>query len=131
MRYREGIKRFRKEGIFIADRYFTTNLVYNCNNKFSLKDGLELAEKLKIAIPDFVVFLDVSPQTAMERKLKEEGHEHGLDLAESDIEKQEEIYSRYQKLIKNNVFAPWVVVNGEKSIEEVGDEVIKCILGVK
>jgi len=123
-RIREALS---KNKIVIADRYFTATLGYQCMSKgFPLEKGLKLAELFELPKPDLVIFLDVSPRTSIERKFKEK---KSLDRHEVNEKFLEKVREGYLKLIEGNVFAgKWIRVNGEKSIEEVAEEVRNIVM---
>lgn len=120
---KEKIKKWQKEKRFIiSDRYFTSTLAYQCQKGFSFKNAIKLAEIFDLPKPDLVIYLKVSPQTSIERKLKEKKN---LDRHETDKKFLTKLTKFYKKLIKNQIFSRWVVVDGEKSIKEVFEEIKK------
>lgn len=109
----------------VCDRYFTSNLAYQSVRGFEIKKALLFSEIFKIPKLDVAVFLDVSVKTAMGRKNKEKDR---LDINERDSAFLEKVRKSYQNLIKNNIFAKkWIVVDGEKSKEEVFAEIKKAL----
>lgn len=142
LRFRGEIASYKETTakIFLADRYFTANLVYNCcfpalegslaipvsgeSGALTIDQAVDLAKNLDLAIPDLVIFLQVSPQVAVNRKCHEEGHEEGLDPFETSIKTQETIQAKYRYLIDRSVLAPWVIVDGEGSVEEVTGRIL-------
>lgn len=126
--WKEKIKKTVKSKTehFIADGYFTTNIAYQCilEKALQVEDALDYAKLLSIPIPDLVIFLDVDPKIAMQRKLNEEGHTEGLDKYEGSIKKQELLRKAFKNMASDNIFGKWVVINGDKSIEEVRDSII-------
>lgn len=124
---RESIERWIGEGrIVVADRYFTSSLAYQVLNGVPEEKVLELARVLNLPKPDVTVYLRISPETALKRKEKEKSK---LDRFEGNLEFLRNVRERYEHLAKNSVFCKWVVVDGEKSIEEVFVEV-KKVLGI-
>lgn len=122
---KEKVEEWIKQGkTIIADRYFTSTLVYQCLKGFSLKDALEIAKLFKLSIPDLVIYLKISPETSMERKFKEKGN---LDKHEEDKEFLSRLEQIYKETIEQQVFAKWVVVDGEKSINQVFEEIKKYV----
>lgn len=118
-------KTLEKNEVVLTDRYFTTNLAYQCTLGFGLDKALKFAEMFEMPRPDLVIFLKVSPETGIKRKIKEKGKG---DIYERDIEFQRKIGKKYQELINKNIFAKeWVVVDGEKSVEEVAKEIEKIV----
>ncbi|HLC39636.1 MAG TPA: dTMP kinase [archaeon] len=111
--------------IILADRYFTSNLAFQCSRGFDLKKALTIAETLELPKPDIVIFLKVSPEISLKRKQKEK---QSLDIYEKDLELQKKVAAMYEKLTAEKVFAKeWVVVDGEKDIGEVASEVEKVV----
>ena len=106
----------------IMDRYLTTTLAYQSLYGFSLKKALQIATLFDLRQPDIIIYLKISPETSYKRKLKEKSI---LDRHELDRAFQGKICKIYEKLIKGNVFGKWVVIDGEKSKEEVFAEVRK------
>lgn len=124
---KEKILDAKKGKIVIADRYFTSTLAYQSMTKgFSLDKGLKFAEIFDLPKPDLVIFLNVSPETSIKRKFKEK---NSLDRHEEDKEFLGKVREGYLDLIKKKIFAKeWVIVDGEKSIEEVAKEIQKIVL---
>jgi dTMP kinase len=121
---REKIKSWLEEGKYvISDRYFTSTLAYQ-GLRVPIKRLLKLAELFKIPKPDMVIFLRVSPETSMERKLKEKDE---LDRNESDKSLLESLSVSYEQLVRDQVFSNWYVLDGEKPKEEVFEQVKKVL----
>ncbi len=118
---KERINKWLKEGkVVIADRYFSSTIAYQSIQGFPLKKSLQMAEILELPKPDLIIYIDVSPKVSMERKFKEK---NSLDRNESNEKLLKTVGSFYKKLAKNKTFTEWVVVEGEKTIEEVFEEV--------
>ena len=112
-----------KEYYFICDGYFTTNIAYQClvNNNFKLETVLSFAKNFEIIEPDITVFLDVEPEICLKRKQNESGHPEGLDIYERSLAKQKKLQKIYLNMIKDKIFCPWVLVDGNGIISEVSD----------
>ena len=122
---REKINQWIGEGkIVICDRYFTSTLAYQGLRGFSIKKALELARRFKLPKPDLIIYLKVSPEVSMSRKYKEK---KDLDRNEADKKFLKKIWDSYEKLIKGKIFSKWVVIDGEKSIEEVFSQIKKIV----
>jgi dTMP kinase len=122
---KERIKLWLKQGKYvIADRYFTSTLAYQGLIGVPLEKLLKLAELFEVPKPDIVLFLKVSPKTSMQRKLKEKTD---LDRNESDKTFLEKLSLFYEQLIKDQVFSQWYALDGEKSKEEVFEQVKKVL----
>jgi len=125
---REKILNVLKEDkVVIGDRYFHSTLAYESLTKgFGLERGLKFAEVFDMPVPDLVIFLEVSPETSMKRKF---GEKKNLDRHEEDKKLLEKVKESYHDLIKNKVFAKeLVIIDGEKSIEEVAKEVQEIVI---
>lgn len=122
---KEKIKKWLKEGkVVISDRYFTSTLSYQCQRGFLLKTALKVAEIFELPKPDLVIYLDVSPATSIKRKLKEK---NSLDRNEADKEFLRKLERVYKNLAQKQIFSRWIMINGEKSIKEVFEEIKKYI----
>lgn len=114
---------------FIADGYFTTNIVYQSlmSKNFELQQVLHFANTFGIMEADLNVFLDVDPEIAMGRKQIEEGHDEGLDIYESSLDKQREIRAGFKRMIKEQIFGKWLEVDGEEGKSEVTANLIATL----
>jgi len=119
---KEKIANSLKKGrVVLADRYFTSNLAFQCSLGFDLEKALKFTELFEMPKPDLVIFLKVSPETGIKRKIKEKG---SGDIYERDLDLQRKVNETYEKMIKEKIFAKeWATVDGEKSIEEVAKEI--------
>lgn len=105
------------KGFVIADRYLTSTLAYQALRGFTHEKGLKFAELFSIPKPDIAIFLDISPQTSIRRKL---GEHSVLDRYEEDIDFLEKVRRSYMRLIKSRAFARrWIIIDGEKSVGKV------------
>jgi dTMP kinase len=118
---KERINKWLKEGkTVIADRYFSSTIAYQSIQGFPLKKILQMAGILELPKPDLIIYIDVSPDISMQRKFSEK---NSLDRNESNEKLLRTVRGFYKKLADGNVFAKWAVVNGEKAIEEVFEEI--------
>ena len=123
---KEKIAHLRKKGILVCDRYFTSTLCYQGVKGFPLPKALDFAKIFQIEVPDLVIFLDVKPEIALKRKEKEAG-KTDLDRHEKDLKLMQKVDSMYQKLIENQIFAPWAKVDGERPIKGVTKELVSTL----
>lgn len=122
---KEKIGKWLKERkIIISDRYFTSTIAYQCLKGFPLKKALKIADFFDLPRPNLIIYLKVSPKTSLIRKFREKKN---LDRHEEDKDFLTRLSKFYGKLIKNQVFSKWVVVDGEKPIKEVFEEIKKEI----
>ncbi len=118
------IKAMKNGKIVIADRYFTSTIVYQHAQGIELSKILSLAEIINIPKPDIAIFLKISPEISMKRKLAEKGF---LDNFEKNFEFLRKVSRIYEEVAKKNIFCKWAMINGERSIEEVSKNVWKII----
>ncbi len=125
---KQKIEKWQKEGeIIVSDRYFTSTLAYQCAQGFSLSEALNVAKTLELPKPDLIFYFRISPETGIQRKLKEKNN---LDRHESSKQFIERAADFYEKLIKNQIYTNWVVIDGERTIRTVSEEVklqLKCL----
>ena len=110
--------------IFLLDRYFTSTITYQTVKGFPIKKALRFAEEFGIPKPDLVIYIDVPVEVGIERKKKSKKQ---LDVHESNTEFLMKVREKYLENAKNNVFGNWVVINGNKSIDEVTQDIIDVI----
>jgi len=117
----------KNKKIVVADRYIYSTLSYQSLVKgFKLEDGLKFVEIFDLPKPNLVIFLDVGPETSIKRKYKEKKN---LDRHEADKGFLKKVREAYKNLAKNKIFAKeWIVVDGEKSIEEVAKKIQKIVI---
>lgn len=124
---KEKISHHRKKSIVIADRYFTTTLCYQTLEGFPLEKALRFADDFQIEKPDIVFYLDVKPQTAIERKA---GEAKEKNRREKDFNFIKKTYRQYDYLIKNQVWTKWMAIDGERGIDEITQEIYNKILTI-
>lgn len=113
---KEMIAEKRKNGILIADRYFTTTLCYQTLEGIRLEKALSFAEDFGIEKPDLVFYIKVNPDIAIKRKF---GEQKEKNRREKDFDFIRKTYIQYESLVKNQVWTKWVEVDGEKGIDEI------------
>ncbi len=121
----EKIKKLLDEGkTVVCDRYFTSALAYQGLRGFPLEKALKFAEMFGIRNPDIIIFLRISPEISIKRKY---GEKKSLDRNESNKEFLGRVSRFYDSLIEKQVFGKWVVLDGEKSKEEVFEGIRKAL----
>jgi len=121
----EKIDNYIKNGCYvIADRYITSTMAYQHAQGFSIQRILRFAKLFNMPKPDFVFYLKIHPRTGIERKIREK---HTLDRNESNEKFLKNVAAVYNKLAKRKIFGKWVVINGEKSKEEVFEDVKRTL----
>ncbi|MDD4625315.1 MAG: dTMP kinase [Candidatus Paceibacterota bacterium] len=120
---KEKLKKWLEQGkIIVSDRYFSSTLAYQSIQGVSLKKSLQMAKALELPKPDLVIYIDISPKVSMERKLKEK---NSLDRNENNEKLLRTVRNFYKELAKDKTFAKWIVLNGERPIEEIFEEIKK------
>jgi dTMP kinase len=122
------IKGLEEDKMVIADRYITSTLAYRDAAGFSIEKGMKIVEILDFPKPDAIIFLNISPETSMKRKLKEK---ESLDIHEKNKKYLSKVKESYQKQISNNILGKWFVIDGEKSKKEVHEEILRIINSLK
>jgi len=118
------IKEKMKDHVVIADRYFSTTLCYQTLEGFDEKKALQFAEDFDIVKPDAVLYLDVTPETAIKWKY---GENKEKNFRENDHSFIRRTYEKYKDLVKRNVWTRWIAINGEQEKEKVTEELLKII----
>ncbi len=105
-----------KGTIIIMNRYYQSNLVYGLSNGLDLKWLLNLDKGLPKE--DVVIVLEVKPDTSYSRGGQDR------DAFEMDEKLLTKVHKNYRKLSKH---FNWKVISGEKSIEDVHDEIMNIV----
>lgn len=130
-RYVDNIKPYLQDvnKLFLVDGYFTTTIAYQSllMKQIEMNKLIELGDLFEIPKPDLAIFLDVDPQTAIARKHKEEGHEEGPDMFEKSVDKQRKLQQIFKKMVDENIYCPWVKIDGNGKPEEVTNEILKIL----
>jgi dTMP kinase len=121
---KEQIKEKMKDHVVIADRYFSTTLCYQTLEGFDEEKAVRYANDFDIVKPDAVLYLDVSPDTAIKWKY---GEDKEKNFRENDHSFIRRTYEKYKDLVKRSVWARWIHVNGEQSKEKVTQELLTII----
>src|SRR5919199_3901308 len=103
--------------IVILNRYYHSNLVYGISNGLNINWLLNLDKGLPKE--DLVILLDVSPNMSFQRAVPER-----RDSFEMNRILLSEVNKNYHKLARK---FKWKIVNGEKTKEQVHDDIMKII----
>jgi len=119
----------KDNNLFIADGYFTTTIAYQSYlmQQVPLEKLMQYAEDFEIPKPDLCIYLDVDPEIAMARKMKEEGHDEGLDMFEKSLTKQKKLRGIFKEMVKDNVYSKWEMLNGDRDVEPITNEILSVI----
>jgi dTMP kinase len=124
---KETVENYLKSGkMVLVDRYFTSTIVYQRLKGVPLEKILNLAEMFKLPKPDICIYLKISAETSLKRKGKEKGNTN-LDRHEEDKAFQNILANGFDEMSSNNTFCEWIVVDGEKTSEEVFEEIVEII----
>lgn len=108
--------------IVIMDRYYTSTIAYQCSLGFDYEMAKKIIEYLRMPKPDTIIYLDIEPRKAVERKAKQKK----LDVFEKDIEFLEKVRKMYWKLINEGYpVKNWVIVDADKSIDHILNYIIE------
>lgn len=108
-------KALDEDKIVISDRYKYSNMAYQGANGVDPK-WIEEIEKYSLD-PDMVFYIRVRPESAMKRRKEK-------DLYEENYEFQKKVFDIYEILSKKYKF---IVIDGEKSIEEIHKNILKYL----
>src|SRR3990167_2135212 len=115
----------RKNGILIADRYFSTTLCYQTLEGINLEMALDYAKNFQIEVPDVIFFLNVDPDIAIKRK---HGEDKEKNRREKDFDFIRKTHKQYQMLVDNQVWTKWVEIDGNKGIEEITKDIYNKLI---
>jgi|SRR5919108_678524 dTMP kinase len=107
--------------IIILNRYYQSNLVYGISNGLNINWLLNLDKGLPKE--DVVIVLEVSPNVSYQRARVE-----NRDAFEKNQKLLGDVHKNYRKLARQ---FKWKIINGEKSKEEVHQDIMKIIRKLK
>jgi dTMP kinase len=122
---KEGLE---ENKIVFADRYVTSTIAYQCANGFSFENAMKFVKSHQYPEADIIIFIDIKPETSMERKMKEHGK---LDIHEKNLNFLRKVREFYMKEIKENILGKWVVIDGERSKGEIHKNILNIINSLK
>jgi len=122
---RQMIAEKRKSEIVIADRFFTTTLCYQTLEGIPLQMALDYAKNFKIEVPDAVYYLNVDPEVAIKRK---GGEDKEKNRREKDFDFIKKTHKQYQMLVYQQVWTKWVEIDGNKSVDEVTNNIYNVLM---
>lgn len=109
----------------VLDRYVYSTLAYQ-NDLFSLEEAKTLFEKLKLKKPDYVIYLDVDIEVALNRINKRKKKKSVFE----NTEFLKKVKKEYEIMYENQffVFNRWVKINTNgKNVNQILDEIMKEI----
>ncbi|OGG14567.1 dTMP kinase [Candidatus Gottesmanbacteria bacterium RIFCSPHIGHO2_01_FULL_39_10] len=107
--------------LVIADRFIDSSLAYQGYGRNLGEDVVTSINKLALdgVFPDITIFLDITPEEGFKRRNGTEKIDR-LDLQQKEF--YERVYQGYKKLAEKYKDR-YVVVGGNKSIDEVADQI--------
>lgn len=125
MKDRELIgKNLADRSFVVSDRYFASNLAYNCDKSIPVDKALKVASVFKLPKPDIIFLLDTKPETAIKRKAMEKGI---LDITERNIFKLRQVSQTYKNLARKNIWSQWFVIDGNRPIDDIKADILKVL----
>lgn len=115
----------RKNGILIADRYFSTALCYQTLEGVDMTKAVNFANDFGIEKPDAVVYLNVDPDIAIKRK---GGEDKEKNFREKDLDFIRKTHKQYQMLVEKQVWTKWINIDGNKSVDEVTKDIYNKLI---
>lgn len=124
---KEIVEKSVAEGKYvIADRYFSSTIAYQGTKGVNYEKLMKLAGIFPLAKPDLAIYLKLSPETSIKRKTLQKGRGE-LDRHEGNFEFLQKLAKIYDKIAEKSILCKWEIVDAEKSIEEVFNQIIKLI----
>ncbi|MDW8033890.1 MAG: dTMP kinase [Nitrososphaerota archaeon] len=121
MKDQDSIKRDIEKGYWVvADRYVLTTVAFQ---RINYNKAKELLSTLPIIKPDYIVYLTISPEIAMERIKGKKRYTR----FERDEEALVKANLRYKEMASEGFFSKWITIETTKPFDEVKGEIIKRI----
>ncbi|MDP8012529.1 MAG: dTMP kinase [Nanoarchaeota archaeon] len=119
---KESIEEELSQGhIVIADRYFTSTIAYQAENKRDEKFISDIISLLDLPIPNRIIFLDIDPRESFRRRRKR-------DVLEKDIKFLYKVRESYMRMIKRGFPCPdWRLIDGNNPVKEITREILRQI----
>ena len=117
----------RKNGIVVADRYFSTTLCFQTLEGVGLNKALRFADDFQIEKPDMIFYLDVDPDIAIKRKF---GEQKEKNRTEKDFDFIKKTYQQYRMLINNQVWTKWIKIDGNRKVDKITSEIFDIIKNI-
>jgi len=111
--------------IFLADRYFTSTIVYQQIKGYPLEKILKLAELIELSKPDLSILIKISADSSLNRKSQQKPG--NLDRHEENRNFQSLLAKTFEEVASKNIFCDWAIVDGEQPPEKVFEEIKKVL----
>ncbi len=118
----DKIKEADKKGIVILSRYYTSTIAYQCAQGYNYSDAKRKALDSGLPVPDVMVYLWVTAQESMYRKMK---GGFVLDRHERNVFLIEDVLKFYRREMDENFPGnrKWIAINGAQSVEEIQKQI--------
>ena len=111
---------FKKHPIVIANRWYYSTIAYNCDT-YEEKEQAKLMNRFNLK-PDYVIYLDIEPRYALERRDKRLNKKQEVFETEEKLTK---VYNNYKILFENDFKDHRVImVNANQDEEAVFNELL-------
>jgi dTMP kinase len=114
----------KKSKIVLLDRYITSTIAYQCARGLSFNKALKIIEDLKFPKIDKIIYIDIKPETSIERKKKEKGT---LDVHERNTDYLGKVRRFYLREINEKVLGDWVAIDGKRSVKKIKEDILNEI----
>jgi dTMP kinase len=123
----EQEKLYKTEGMRIIDRYVLSTIAYDSH--YSYEDAKRIVSASGFIQPGIVFLLDLPPEVARERKVKQKRSEEvEPDRYDLDIERLTNVRERFLKLKDDSFLCKrWVVLDATKPVEELHSEILRAL----
>lgn len=115
-----------KNGIVVQDNSFLTSIAYQGGfRELGIEKILAINETaLNKFYPDLVIYLDLDPDVAAQRKFDSQG-----DRLETLVKKYDKVVAAYKKASRlPDLKKRWINVNADGNIEDVFNKILKRII---
>ena len=119
---REINEELSRGDIVVMDRYFITTIAYQCAGGFDYGDARKIEEVMRLPVPSLTVYLDVSVDVSLERKLRQKGHADRFEQNKQYLSKVKEMYDRlYSEKYSGAV---WTRIDATERPEGIHEKVL-------
>ena len=113
-----------KKIIVISDRYKYSTICYQAAQGQDVQKLIEMHKNMPV--PDFVFVVDTTSDEAVERMKKDENMRTAAHKFEKNREFQEKVRQNYLKIKEIFPNEKIIILDGNKTIEEIFEEIKKC-----
>ncbi len=118
------IEKEKKNKVVVIDRYITSTIPYQAARGLDFEKGIKFVEFMSYQKPDVIIYIDIKPETSIKRKRREKER---LDYHESRLDYLKKVREFYHREAKRNVLGKWYIIDGEKDIQQVHEDILKIV----